>query len=256
MEEGFIKFLGTGGARFVASTQIRATGGLWLHYKETDLFIDPGPGAVVRVHASKDRLQPADLDGIILTHKHLDHSNDVNIMIEAMTGGGFKKKGVLFCPEDAVSGDRVVLKYAAAFLEAVEVLKEKKSYVIKDVAFTCPVRHIHGVETYGLLFQLNTTTIGLISDTKYFDELPDHYRADYLIVNVLRSQPIERNLPLDHLSVEDFATIITRVRPKVAIMTHFGMTMIREKPHLLADQLKRETGIEVIAAHDGMKLSF
>lgn len=255
MEEGFIKFLGTGGARFVASTQIRATGGLWLHYKETNLFIDPGPGAVVRVNASKDRLQPTDLDGIILTHKHLDHSNDVNIMIEAMTGGGFKKKGVLFCPEDAVSGDRVVLRYVADFLEAVELLKEKKSYAIKDVTFTCPVRHVHGVETYGLMFQLNAT-IGLISDTRFFDELPDYYHADYLIVNVLRTKPIERHVAIDHLSLDDFAAIITRVKPKVAIMTHFGMNMVREKPYLLAERLKNETGIEVIAAHDGMKFTF
>jgi hypothetical protein len=42
--EGFIKFFGTGGARFVASQQLRATGGLWLHYKETNIYIDPGPG--------------------------------------------------------------------------------------------------------------------------------------------------------------------------------------------------------------------
>ena len=56
--EGYIKFLGTGGARFVASRQIRATGGLWLHYKDTDLYIDPGPGALVKLHASKDKFDP------------------------------------------------------------------------------------------------------------------------------------------------------------------------------------------------------
>src|SRR5512147_1017173 len=101
--EGFIKFFGTGGARFVAASQVRATGGLWLNYKKTNLFIDPGPGAVVRIHGAKDHFDPGHLDGIILTHKHLDHANDVNILIEAMTDGGFKKRGALFCPEDAVT---------------------------------------------------------------------------------------------------------------------------------------------------------
>ena len=253
--EGFIKFFGTGGARFVAASQVRATGGLWLHYKETNLFIDPGPGAVVRVHGSKDHFDPSRLDGIILTHKHLDHSNDVNIMIEAMTDGGFKKKGVLFCPEDAVTGDRVVLRYAADYIDRVELLEEKKSYTVKDVTFTAPVRHIHGVETYGLIFHLNVT-IGLISDTRFFEELPDIYHTDYLIVNVLRVQPIEKNRPLDHLSLDDFASIISKVKPKMAIMTHFGLTMIKGKPWLLAEQLKKETGVEVVAAYDGMKLPF
>ncbi len=254
--EGFIKFFGSGGARFVAASQVRATGGLWLKHRNTNLCIDPGPGAVVRIHGSKEHFDPARLDGIILTHKHLDHSNDTNIVIEAMTEGGFKKRGVLFCPEDAVTDDPVVLRHTRAFLERIELLKEGKSYTIKDVTFTTPVRHLHGVETYGLLFHLNGTTVGLISDTRFFDALPDHYRADYLIVNVLRVRPIEKDRPIDHLSVDDFAVIIEKVRPKVAVMTHFGLTMIKGKPYLLAEQLKKRTGIEVVAAYDGMKLNF
>jgi phosphoribosyl 1,2-cyclic phosphodiesterase len=57
------------------------------------------------------------LDGILLTHKHLDHSGDINVMIEAMTEGGFKKRGVLFAPRDALEEDPVVLKYAMGYVE-------------------------------------------------------------------------------------------------------------------------------------------
>jgi ribonuclease BN (tRNA processing enzyme) len=253
--EGFIKFLGTGGARFVAIRQIRSTGGLWLHYRNTNLYIDPGPGAIVKIHRSKDLLDPLDLDGIILTHKHLDHANDVNILIEAMTDGGFKKKGVLFCPEDAVSGDPVVLKYVTAYLDDIVRLKERGNYTIKDVTFSTPVRHIHPVETYGIKFDLNKT-IGLITDTRFFDELPDHYGADILIINVLRAEPIEKQHKVDHIAINDVAEIIKRIRPETAIMTHFGMNIIKEKPYMLAEKLKKETGINVIAAHDGMKFEF
>jgi len=251
--EGFIKFFGTGGARFVAASQVRATGGLWFNYRTTNLFIDPGPGAVVRIHGAKDHFDPGRLDGIILTHKHLDHANDVNILIEAMTDGGFRKKGTLFCPEDAVTGDRVVLRYATEYIDKVDILREKKTYTVKDVTFETPVRHIHGVETYGLIFH-TSPSVGIISDTRFFDELPDIYHTDYLIVNVLRTQPIDGSRPLDHLSIHDFASIILKARPKLAIMTHFGITMIKEKPWLLAEELKKETGIEVVAAHDGMKV--
>ena len=87
----FIKFLGTAGARFVVMKQLRASGGVWLSVGETNLSIDPGPGALVRCLNSKPKLEPSTLDGILLTHKHLDHSGDVNVMIEAMTDGGFKK---------------------------------------------------------------------------------------------------------------------------------------------------------------------
>jgi hypothetical protein len=46
------------------------------------------------------------------------------------------------------------------------------------------------------------------------------------------------------------------VKPEVAIMTHFGLNMIKEKPYLIAERLSDETGIRVIAAHDGMKWEF
>jgi ribonuclease BN (tRNA processing enzyme) len=253
--EGFIKFLGTGGARFVAIKQIRSTGGLWLHYKDTNLYIDPGPGAIVKIHASKEHFDPLNLDGIILTHKHLDHANDVNIMIEAMTEGGFKKKGILFCPRDAIDKDPVVLKYVREYLEDIVFLKENTNHTIKDITFSTPVKHVHPVETYGIIFHLNKT-IGLITDTRFFDTLPDYYKADILIINVLRSKPIEKEHKVDHLATNNVAEIIRRIEPETAIMTHFGMNMILEKPYFIAEKLKKETGIEVIAAHDGMKLEF
>ncbi len=253
--EGYIKFLGTGGARFVASRQIRATGGLWLNYKDTNLYIDPGPGALVRLHASKEKFDPVKLDGIVLTHKHIDHANDVNVMIEAMTDGGFKRKGTLFCPEDALNNDPIVLHYVRKYLGGIEILREGGHYVVKDIGFDTPVRHVHPVETYGVVFNLSKK-IALISDTRFFDALPEYYAADCLIINVLRSKPIEKTDAVDHLSTDDVAKIIKRLKPEVAIMTHFGMNIIKEKPYIIADKLKSETGINIIAAHDGMKFEF
>jgi ribonuclease BN (tRNA processing enzyme) len=253
--EGFVRFIGTGGARVVVASQLRSTGGIWFNYRNTNLYIDPGPGALVRVRAAKDRLEPARLDGIILTHRHLDHANDVNVMVEAMTESGHKKKGVLFCPADALGEDAVVFRYVREYLEGVELLKEGTTYKLKDIAFSIPVRHRHPVETYGMVFHLNKR-IGLIADTRYFEELPDYYPVDILIVNVLRVKPINESDSIDHLSLADFREIIKRVKPEVAIMTHFGKTIIKDKPYLLAKALKEETGIEVVAAYDGMKWNF
>ena len=75
-------------------------------------------------------MDPSTLDGILLTHKHLDHSGDVNVMIETMTEGGFKRRGVLFAPGDALEEDPVVLKYAMGYVNKVEVLREDSEYRI------------------------------------------------------------------------------------------------------------------------------
>ncbi len=56
-----------------------------------------------------------------------------------------------------------------------------------------------------------------------------------------------------HLSIPDAKRLIEAMRPRTAILTHFGMTIWRAKPWLVAERLSEETGVEVLAARDGMK---
>ena len=249
----FIKFLGTAGARFVVTKQLRSSGGVWLSVGKTNLYIDPGPGALVRCLSSKPRLEPSILDGILLTHKHLDHSGDVNVMIEAMTEGGFKKRGVLFAPKDALEEDPVVLKYAMGYVEKVEVLKEDSEYRLGDIQFSTARRHQHRVETYGLNFKISPHTVSFITDTRFFPELPNLYKGEILVVHVVRLKPIGDD-PIEHLSIEDVKSIVKKAKPRLTILTHFGMTMIKAKPWIVAAELEKELGLKVIAASDGMKL--
>ena len=250
----FIKFLGTAGARFVVTKQLRASGGIWISLKGTNLYLDPGPGALVKCLSSKPKLEPSQLDGIILTHKHIDHSNDVNIMIEAMTEGGFKKKGVLFAPQDALENDPVVLNYIRKYLERIEILKEGKSYKIGEISFSTPIRHKHPVETYGLIFNYNSKKIAFIIDSLYFEELGGAYKSDLLIMNVARYKPHESGL-VEHLCLEDGVNLIKKIKPQVAVLTHFGMTMIKNKPWEIAAKLEKELKLKVIAASDGLTLN-
>src|SRR3972149_7340619 len=202
----FIKFLGTAGARFVVMKQLRASGGVWLSDSKTNLYIDPGPGALVRCLNSKPKLEPSKLDGILLTHKHLDHSGDVNVMIEAMTEGGFKKKGTLFAPRDALEEDPVVLKYVMGYVNKIEVLKEDSEYQIGDIRFSTARKHQHRVETYGLNFKTSPPTISFITDTKFFSELPSLYRGAILVIHVVRLKPVGDE-PIERLSREDVKCI-------------------------------------------------
>lgn len=242
-----ITFLGTAGARFVVIRQLLASGGAWLNLGDTQILMDPGPGCLVQVVRRK--LDATKLDAIILSHKHLDHSGDINIMIEAMTDGGTKKHGMVFAPADALDDDPVVLSYLRSYLQDMKVLTEGGSHVVNDVSFKTPVRHKHPVETYGFVFQTPRHTFSWIIDTKYFDDLAVHYQGDLLIINVVRLKP---GAPLDHLSLPEARRIIEQLKPKAAILTHFGMTMWRAKPWELAQKLTEETGINIIAARDGM----
>ncbi len=249
----YIKFLGTAGARFVMIKQLRASGGIWVSYKGTNLLIDPGPGSIVRVSSSRPKLDPSRLDGIILTHRHLDHAGDINVMIEAMTEGGFKKRGVVFCPKDAIDEDPVILKHVINFPEKIEILEANKKYRIGEFKFTTSMRHIHPAQTYGIKFKLNKTSVSLLSDTGYFKELAGFYKTDVLIINVVFFEP---RPGIDHLCLSDVKELIKRIKPKRAILTHFGMTMLTAKPHIQAQELTKSLGVQVQAAYDGMTLDF
>jgi len=248
-DNNFIKFLGTAGARFVMIKQLRASGGIWINCGGTNVLIDPGPGSIVRCASARPKLDPSKLDAIILTHRHLDHANDVNVMIEAMTEGGFKKRGRLFVTKDAVEDDSVVLKHALQFVESMEFLAEKKEYSVGNFTFTTGPRNLHPVETYGLKFNINSKSISLIGDTAFYKDLLDFYKTDVIIVNTVFYEP---RPTVQHLSFQEAKHIISNIRPETAILTHFGMTMLKAKPKNLTEELKEETGIDVVAAYDGM----
>ena len=243
-----ITFLGTAGARFMVSKQLTASGGIWLDLDGTQLLLDPGPGTIVQYN--KRKLNAEKLQAIILSHRHLDHSGDVNVMVEAMTNGGFNRHGKFYAPADALNEEPVIFSYLKRYIEGIEVLEAGKSYAIGNITFTTPVRHKHSVETYGMLFQTKAHRFAYIADTLYFEDLSKHYASELLIINTVFAKPFP---PVEHLAIPDAARIITEIKPKAAILTHYGIHVWQAQPWKIAEELTQQTGVKVIAARDGMK---
>lgn len=246
-----ITFLGTGGGRMVVLNQFRKSGGFWLKLGDVNILQDPGPGSLVMVHRFK--LVPRELDAIILSHRHIDHSNDVNVMIESMTGGGFQPHGKLIVPSDCLNSDPVVLEYVRPFVEIIEI-KEGLRTTLRNTEIEFPVRMMHPVETYGIIFKWNSKRLGYIPDTEYFQKLPETYKnIDYLIINVVR---MKNDTKIRHLNITSAKNLIQEIKPKLAILTHFGFQVLKASPEFQARLISEETGIRVIAAYDGMEYSF
>lgn len=226
-----------------------------MRFGSTQLHVDPGPGALVRALSHVPPCNPRDLEGIVLSHKHLDHANDVNVMIEAMTSGGFKRRGVLLAPNDALEGEHVVLPYAQRFVERIEIARERSGpYRIGEVEVHTSIKHIHAVETYGMHFSYGGRTVSYLPCGRYFDGLAEDYaghKPDVLIVNVLRYRD---SMDVDHMTFDQARSVISTVRPRVAVMQHFGTKMLEQYPVRLARELEDELGLRVIAAYDNMRL--
>lgn len=252
----YFKFLGTAGARFVMAKQLRASAGTYLEFLGNRISLDPGPGALVRMTKSRPPIDPSTLQAVILSHKHLDHSNDVNVLLDAMTNGGFKKRGILMAPAECLEGqDSVVLRYLQNYLERIEVLKPETTYRLGQLKIRTSCRHDHEAETYGLIFYLPETTVGFMVDTRFFPELLESYRqVDVLIINLVRATKTEHDF-IKHLTVPETTAIIKDLQPKQVYLTHFGLTMLKADPRKVAEKMSQETGVKVVAAYDGMSVA-
>lgn len=250
----FIKFLGTAGSRFVVAKQLRASGGLWLRLAGQSLAVDPGPGALVKAYSSRPKLDPTKLDAVLVSHKHLDHTNDVNVILEAMSSGGHDRRGTLLAPSDALDTDSPICRYIQGYVADVLRVEEGGGYPLGDLTIRVAARHDHPDETYGFLLEGGAEIVGLLVDTRFFEGLAAHYAAaDTLIIHTVLAENPERRIY--HLCAADAEEIIAAIRPRRAILTHFGMRMLRANPWELAEDMSQRLGLEVLAARDGMTVA-
>jgi phosphoribosyl 1,2-cyclic phosphodiesterase len=238
--------MGTAGARFMVAKQVAASGGLFIEDGQTRLALDPGPGAIVQY--ARLGLDLTTLDAIVLSHRHLDHSGDVNVMLEGMTDGGFQHRGRLFCPSDALDDDPVVLQYIRRFPSEIVRLTPETTYAVNGLSFTTSARHVHQSETYGFRFG---DKLGWITDSGYYDGIAEQHRAQVMVIHTVLRDCVPT---LPHLCIADAERIIRDAKPQVAFLTHYGMTVWRANPTDVAAAMSQRTGVDVRAASDGLSI--
>ena len=236
--------MGTAGARFMVAKQVAASGGLFLEDNGARLALDPGPGAIVQY--AQRGVDLTTLDAIVLSHRHLDHSGDVNVMLEGMTDGGFQHRGQLFCPSDALDEDPVVLKYVRRFPREIVRLAPDTAYAVNGTGFTTSGRHLHQSETFGFRFG---DKLGWVTDSGYYDGIAEQHAADAMVIHTVLRDCIPT---LPHLCIADAERIVREAKPRLAFLTHFGMTVWRADPARVAADMTQRTGIDVRAATDGL----
>jgi phosphoribosyl 1,2-cyclic phosphodiesterase len=248
-------FLGTGGGRFATITQRRRTGGIRILYGKLNLHLDPGPGALV--YSLETGLDPQKVNGILVSHCHLDHYNDAEVLIEAMTRGMTKKRGILAAAHSVLHGgeqcEPSISKYHQSMPELVVGAEPGTSFSIDTMHVVVGKAKHTDPDAVG--FRFNTEDFGdfaYTSDSEYFEGIGKPYRGVRLLT--LCAMRPSGSPWKGHMTTDDAIRIVEEVKPEMAVLTHFGMQMIFKGPPNEAKLMQEKTGIPTVACSDGMRI--
>jgi phosphoribosyl 1,2-cyclic phosphodiesterase len=194
------------------------------------------------------------LTGIVISHDHPDHTTDAPLVVEAMTHGAFKKRGVVVANQTVFKGDEdflpVFSKYHLRMLERYEIMEPgKKTYLGRVQIEAVPAKHSEP-NSLGYVFTGDGKKIGYTGDGEYYEGQDGHFRGcDYLLINCHHPRGIKYK---GFTNAEEAKKLVEKAKPGAAILTHFGMKMMRGVAEGEARWIQEETGIKVMAARDGM----
>ncbi|MGB9740134.1 MAG: MBL fold metallo-hydrolase [Candidatus Bathyarchaeia archaeon] len=252
-----IVLLGTGGGRFTTITQKRRTAGIRIMGEGLNLHLDPGPGALV--HSINEGLDPQKINAVFVSHCHPDHYTDAEVLIEAMTRGMTRKRGVIAASKSVLSGSSVcepsISKYHQQMPEQkIEALPNMKFQVANLNVLVTEARH---TDPDAVGFRFQTREFGdfaYTSDTEYFDGIGKYYEGVRLLMLCIM-RPAGKPWK-GHMTTNDAVKILKEAHPEMAVLTHFGMQMIFKGPASEAKDIEKETGVPTVAAVDGMRVEF
>lgn len=247
-----LKFLGTGGGRYVTGQQRRKTAGIIVETDETRLHIDPGPGALV--YANKELDSPEDVEGLIVSHAHPDHSNDAEPIIE-MINEAYDNQTTLFANETALNGygdiEKSISNYHTGLCSRVEKLEEGSEHEFKDLRIESQEMFHGDPRTQGFTLETEEKKFGFWTDTQYSEELLGLYKdCDVMVIYCTRPKG---NSVKGHTAINEVPDIMESTEASTCIITHFGYAFLDSDLDEQKEYLKEEIDGKVVFAYDGME---
>lgn len=247
-----LKFLGTGGGRYVTGEQRRRTAGIIVKTDETQIHIDPGPGGLV--YHQEEVEQPEETEAVIVSHAHPDHSNDVSPLVEMMTEC-YDNPGALFANETSLEGysdtEKQIDNYHQDLCRTVETLEEGAEYEFKDLKIESQSMFHADPKTQGFTLATEDKKIGFWTDTEFSSELVDFYDGCDTLV-VFCGRPRNQKIK-GHTALHEVPEILEPLDVGTVIITHFGWKFLDSDLEEEENWLDEEVGAKVVFAEDGME---
>jgi len=270
----------------------KPSGGMLIRFGDRNIIVDPGNNSLsFLMEAGFDPYQVTD---VIASHPHDDHvgdlssvvasvlqlnlvsNSDMNILVPpslvdyenaAATRYGFT------LPAYAWQGNVGTLYWQDTQAKRYdgEIIQTKKTVAIGENVKVTSVEARHSsMQVSGFIFSTPFGKLAYTGDTEFFHELIEQYQGADLVwmnMNTLGLDSItdtegsvseQVSFVKNHLGYAGVCEIIDRVRPKTAIISHFGsqlLSKVDEVQNMLRARFDRH-GVNIYCAHTGDEFSF
>ena len=250
-----IIFLGTAGSSSVLTKHARLAGGMVIYSEQAQIHLNPGPGIVTGA-----RQAGVDLRNTICfmtTDASLLHCDDLNLAIDIITFGGIERRGLLVASDSVINGtsdEHPILSVRHKnLLEKVVVLEKGNRIGLGSIEIRAITVDADDATASGYKFITPRFILAYTGSTAYSEELVEQLMGSQLLVlHMPKMEILEGEKALDVAAVEK---ILGAVKPKLVVLTNFGNDIVREGPLDVAREIQRKTGVQCIAAKDGLVLS-
>jgi ribonuclease BN (tRNA processing enzyme) len=163
-----------------------------------------------------------------------------------------KKRGMLIAEKSCLHGkSRVVDEYHQNALARVIAAKPDQTFDFDKLRIKV-TRSKHYDPTVGFHIE-GSVSIGYPADGPYFAGQSKPFTGcDVLILNALMPAGVEETI---HLSTDGAAKLAKKVGPKLAVLQHFGFTVLRAGLNAQRDFVERRSGVKTVVARDGMLIN-
>jgi len=218
-----VRILGSGTA---IPSPVRGSPGLLLRGGDTTLLVDCGPGSLRAAAAAG--VGPGDIDGVLLTHFHLDHTADLRALLFALRNPAFAGRPALSVTGPKGLADLLAQWFAAddgAWLEPlsyalhIREIGEGRHEVESLVVDAIPVDHTPQSLAYRIRASEDGPVVAVSGDTAPCDGIVQAGRHADLFV--LECAFPDGALHGKHLTPTTAGGVAADANPRSLVLTHF-----------------------------------
>ncbi|NUM34214.1 MAG: MBL fold metallo-hydrolase [Candidatus Brocadiae bacterium] len=227
-------FLGTGD---YANTGARANQSIWIQSQDTNVLLECGPTTLLRMQ--QERLNPNELQAVLITHFHGDHFVGIVFLDLALTLDWNRQKSIVYAgPRGLQNHFEQTYKVCYGdfypnyqFPRNFEEYSPKQTYNLEGMQiFPIPMKHKK--ESLGYRIQTQGKTIAFTGDTAWNDDMINLSKdADLLITECVDYQKTSKN----HLSYQELKEHSALLGAKKIVLTHVGKDVLENRSSIQWD---------------------